>query len=492
MAAPFLPQAQPVYPNNADVSKQLALLGDTLGQAYQGYKRDSLLGDVAEALKNGNIEGAAQSLVRSGDLHSGLALLKMKQEQDASKEFGSGFGGIFGGQPQPVASAPPAQPPTLLPRPPDAPTSRAWGTKEAQDAGLYPKPPSVEIVRPGDYNRMDAQANAGQQVAQAPQPTMADVPQSGSNIPTPTISPQQLQQAGIAPGANINGVPIGNAVPMLIKAATNPYLGKGAQELARSVLMKAIETNPEITKLEIFQRRPDLLKTEMDLKRAGATTINTAEGMDAAQAKARIAIDQHAVQDLSKKVAAGRNALPIVNQMISMNEKTPAGWAGAIAPHVAKGLAGLGLPVPEGASNAEMFGAMSRQFIPAIRDPGSTSNYEQSLYMQAVPSASQSHAGRLQIASMMKSQIERQSEQMAVYRKYVGTPELDQKLSELDQKPMFTPQQKSFLEGEVKRLSGGSKSSGSAPSAYPNAKQAPDGNFYIPDPGRPGKYMMVR
>jgi hypothetical protein len=29
------------------------------------------------------------------------------------------------------------------------------------------------------------------------------------------------------------------------------------------------------------------------------------------------------------------------------------------------------------------------------------------------------------------------------------------------------------------------------PASYPNAKQAPDGNFYIPDPKRPGKYLKV-
>jgi hypothetical protein len=28
-------------------------------------------------------------------------------------------------------------------------------------------------------------------------------------------------------------------------------------------------------------------------------------------------------------------------------------------------------------------------------------------------------------------------------------------------------------------------------SKYPDAKQAPDGNWYIPDPKRPGKYRQV-
>ena len=35
------------------------------------------------------------------------------------------------------------------------------------------------------------------------------------------------------------------------------------------------------------------------------------------------------------------------------------------------------------------------------------------------------------------------------------------------------------------------KAASAAPAAYPNAKQAPDGNFYVPDPARPGKYLKV-
>jgi hypothetical protein len=490
MAAPFLPQAQPVYPGNADISKQLALLGDTIGQAYQGYQKKGLLSDVAESLKNQDYNTAAMSLIKGGEMQSGLALLKMQQEQQAAKEFGTGFGGIFGGAPQPSAPPPSVspQPQTLLPRPPVTNTSRVWGDQEATNAGIYPsKTAGVEVVSPGQFNRMDAMAAAPQAPAVAA-PTMADVPQAGANIPSPPpISPQEMQRVGISQGANINGVPISNAIPMLVRAATNPSLGKGAQELARAVLMKSIEQNPEITKLEIFQKRPDLLKTEMDLKRAGATTINTAEGMDAAQAKARISMDQHAVQDLSKKVLAGRAALPILDRMIEINEKTPGGWAGQASPTVAKALASLGLPIPEGVSNAELMVSLSRQFIPSVRDPGATSNYEQSLYSQAVPSLSQSQPGRLQIASMMKAQVQRNADIMAIYRKNVGSPDLDAKLAELDNKPMFTPQQKALLEGEVKRLS-----AGAAPKSYPNAKQAPDGKFYIPDPARPGKYLMVQ
>jgi hypothetical protein len=56
-----------------------------------------------------------------------------------------------------------------------------------------------------------------------------------------------------------------------------------------------------------------------------------------------------------------------------------------------------------------------------------------------------------------------------------------------------------FTDAEIKdwhRVIGEQKqakqaSSSAPPAAYPNAKQAPDGNFYVPDPARPGKYLKV-
>jgi hypothetical protein len=55
-----------------------------------------------------------------------------------------------------------------------------------------------------------------------------------------------------------------------------------------------------------------------------------------------------------------------------------------------------------------------------------------------------------------------------------------------------------FTDGEIKdwhKVIGEQKqakaSTDAPPAAYPNAKKAPDGNFYMPDPARPGKYLKV-
>lgn len=472
----FLPQAVAKYPDNADLSRPLALLGDTIGNAVEGYKEQQFRAKVGEAMKNGDYKGAATQLIEGGKFSDGLALLKMQLEQTAGAQFGSDMRGILspGGAPAPqTGPLPPPPAPTNTSRIPVQPSATVWGDQEGVNAGIYPAPaaPRVPINAPVGAGPINAPINApqGPQMAQAG-PINAPVnaaPQQPINAPV-----QSGGQPGAPPsGALLNGVPLTHAVPTLIAAATNPNLPKPSQELARALLMKAVEQNPEIQKLEIFQKRPDLLRTEMDLKRAGATTINTAEGMDAAQTKARIAVDTHAVQDLSKKVVTGRSAIPLLDRMIEINEKTPGGWAGQVSPFIAKGLAAAGLPVPEGISNAELMVAMSRQFIPAVRDPGSTSNYEQSLYGQAVPGLAQSQPGRLLIASMFKQQIQRNSEILKVYRENIGSPDLDKKLSELDSKPIFTQEQRGALESEVKRLSKG----GAGPQMLPRSGNAKPG-----------------
>ena len=83
MAVPFLPQTQPVFPGNADLSKQLMLLGDTIGQNIKGYRRQSLLGDV---LENGQVDydKTILSLLQIGDIESAKALATHRNSQLAA------------------------------------------------------------------------------------------------------------------------------------------------------------------------------------------------------------------------------------------------------------------------------------------------------------------------------------------------------------------------------------------------------------------------
>jgi hypothetical protein len=66
----------------------------------------------------------------------------------------------------------------------------------------------------------------------------------------------------------------------------------------------------------------------------------------------------------------------------------------------------------------------------------------------------------------------------------------DKKVREMDKnKPLFTPDEvqrfQRIIDGKEKQ-----QRSAAAP-PMPGARQAPDGNFYVPDPNRPGKYLKV-
>lgn len=403
-----------------------------LRKLMETQKLDRAFEDASAAIKSGDNMGLMDALLRARQIGPAIEVAKLGRQQESSDRFSKDMGSIFG-QPQQGAVPPQQTQPGTAPSPvarlmtpegvaapPRAPVQSSpttWGDAEGVKAGIY-DPPTGSTATP------------------AAPPVQAQA--------------QPARTAQVGPSPSLGGVSLDKAVPSLLRAASDPSLPKEQQETARMLLGKAFDQYPtEIRQLEIFKQRPDLFQMAKDLKTAGATVINTAEGQQAAETKARIDIDQHAVKDLSVKVASGRSALPLLTQMMAINDKTPGGWAGTAAPYLAKAAATLGVNVPEGASNAELFNAMSRQFIPSVRDPGATSNYEQNLYASAVPSLSQSPEGRAKIAGMMKSQIERNAEILATYRRFVGRPELDAKLSELDNKPLFSEADRKALEAAV-------------------------------------------
>jgi len=233
----------------------------------------------------------------------------------------------------------------------------------------------------------------------------------------------------------------------------NPALPKEAQETMRALLVKAIDQYPEeIKKLEIFRQRPDLLETATKLAEAtsGRGLAMSPAGQENEIFKTKLAADKVVYDKAAEGALNARKAIPVLSEMMRLNDKVPDGWLSQAAPGYAKFATTIGINVPEGVSNAELFTSMARQLIPAIRDPGSTSNFEQQMYMQALPSASQSPDGRLKIASMLKAQMTRQTEIADVMREYMGRPQLSQKLQELDNKPMFSPQDRQWLELQMK------------------------------------------
>jgi hypothetical protein len=190
---------------------------------------------------------------------------------------------------------------------------------------------------------------------------------------------------------------------------------------------------------------PDPYETwDRNRKKAGATTINTAEGMEAAQTKARIGVDQKIATDVAEQAIAGRRLLPVLDELAYLADKTPEGWRGTVAPAIGRAMAGLGMSVPPEMSNAEAFQALAQRLVPIVREPGATSQGEMSIYLQAGPQLAGTTEGRKKLIAMNKAMVERSQEIARVYRDNIGSPQLYEKLAALD-KPLFTEEQRAAL-----------------------------------------------
>jgi hypothetical protein len=207
-------------------------------------------------------------------------------------------------------------------------------------------------------------------------------------------------------------------------------------------------------------------------KKAGATTINTAEGFGAAQTKARVAVDQKIATEVAEQAIAGRRLLPVLDELAYLADKTPEGWPGTLAPTIGRAMAGLGMSVPPGMSNAEAFQALAQRLVPIVREPGATSQGEMAIYLQAGPSLAGTADGRKKLIAMNKAMVERSQEIARAYRDNIGSPQLYEKLAALD-KPLFTDEQRAAMNAAT------------APAAAPaaTAPTAPSGSRPLPGGG---------
>jgi hypothetical protein len=69
---PFLPQSKLLYPDNADVSGQLSLLGDTIGRAIGDYRNQQRMQAIGDAAKGGNFEAARDAAFGAGRVDLGI------------------------------------------------------------------------------------------------------------------------------------------------------------------------------------------------------------------------------------------------------------------------------------------------------------------------------------------------------------------------------------------------------------------------------------
>jgi hypothetical protein len=99
---------------NSDITPQLSQLSQLTNSINEGQKRQSLA-DLGKGLANGTLDykQAAAKAASLGDLASTMSLLKLGQEQEASKAFSSSLGSLYGGAQPASVGAPVAAGPTV-------------------------------------------------------------------------------------------------------------------------------------------------------------------------------------------------------------------------------------------------------------------------------------------------------------------------------------------------------------------------------------------
>src|SRR3990167_7967494 len=211
MPVPFLPQAAAQYPANADLSKQLMLLGDTIGQGIRGYRRQSLLSDLMTPGADGKVDydklavgllkmdeqqlAAIMANIGSGQFSRGIQTaqlgisqeqLKLAQAQSAIAQAGEARAagkerreaGLFSemfqprtAQPGLLPAPPPATDPTMQFRPYPGPINAPAASPIAPSVSTMPAAPFAER-----FSGMPAPPQPGATPPQPQADTISGVP----------------------------------------------------------------------------------------------------------------------------------------------------------------------------------------------------------------------------------------------------------------------------------------------------------------------------
>jgi hypothetical protein len=503
----------------------------------QEYQKQNALDEAGTALGNNDWDSAAKAALRSGNLDLGLNLLKLKQSREDSQQFGQDITRLLGspqGAPQPQASPqgplqtlmqPPQtaqpqagqpganwQPQPQRPGAPIQPTAKVWGDKEGEAAGLYEPtkpviPPSLEGN--GTYRR----ENTG--------PTQ--VTQQGTVQPMqPAAQPAPRSYGGAAAQPNaptgqpsINGMPLATALPVLVRAATNPNLPKESQELAKALVLKALDDNklPEEQKNYLrAQLDPKFREYQLETRRASATAITNDMRGENEESKA---FGKSAGERGGAMMAAARAAPKKLQNLTRMESLLAQVEQGKIQParmNISAWAKSLGLDDaaaerlgldPKGVGTSQAIGALSNELALGHIGPGGIpannfSNTDRTFVTDIVPKLANDPAGnKIMIESARRLEqlnIEKAKEWQAFRRNAANKGRgFDDFESDWNEK---TASRDIFgdLTKKAEAIIGPQGSGGVAPprGMPPGAKQAQDGNWYVSDPQRPGKYLQVR
>lgn len=521
-------------------------LGDPVKSYFDASKQKAEF-DLRRAFKDGvptdangqpDFGAMAKTLFQKGGLNEGVAASNLdisRQQLKAGQELAQKLGQIEGGAPAPIVSPttsrnsvviepgkrPDSNAPTAAPaqsQPTVLSVLAAQGIPNdqlgaasasiARQLGVDPSAP-LNVQDPQVRNvlvpaiQQLKRMGIGQVVPQQPQ-TAQVVPQQPQAPATaqPVPNPQQDQGTFGAPSAvaTRGALPVGTdpeiqkQIAVYTSVASNPAYPKSVQEAALSRL-KALQ--------EQGQPTPDIKNYDLYRRQGGNLSFQDWQA-DTEQRKAVAGKEaESSIKKYDAMVEGGVKAQQEIPQLEMLQEQMndPNFYSGIgekynLAYKRLKSAVGIDpdASVPQEflrkATAASVLGSFG-----ALKGLGPIRVAEMNLAKEAAAAPTNSIPANKLLVEIQKRTYERQgaiAEMAQNYKEKNGILDATfdkQVTAYFKAHPIFSDAEiKDFHKaiGEAPKVA-----SAQPPAAYPNAKQAPDGNFYVPDPARPGKYLKV-
>jgi hypothetical protein len=240
------------------------------------------------------------------------------------------------------------------------------------------------------------------------------------NTQTAQLAPMQAPQAQQPPtGPTINGVPIAQAVPHAMRTILNPDAPTGAKDIAKLILSKAIEVNPEIAKLEAFQRNPALMELAIQLRKAGATNVTVDQK---GEGKFEEEFGKKQADRWNKYIESGdaaeRKLVDITNMREISRRLGSQGAMAGLKETLGPYAEAVGLNI-DGLSDIQAYTSIIQRLAPQQRAPGSgsTSDVEFKGFLKSLPGAVQNPIAREMTLDTMEALTRHEIGQAEIARK---------------------------------------------------------------------------
>jgi hypothetical protein len=331
------------------------------------------------------------------------------------------------------------------------------------------------------------------------QVAQADVPAAGA----------REAQGFVVPGSE--GAPRNQRIANLERALTSPNLSDNARRALQSRLDREYKLLDEAGKKTELQRNYEaareqgfegsIVDYQLAIRKAGATTVNNNVGGDAIEPEFNKETGKSVAKRLDAIAQEGdtaRSDLAMVDQLRSVG--------GAInfntMPALRGQLAEYGIKIGNDVGEIQAYNSIVDKLTPQQRVPGTgaSSDLDVRMFKNSLPRLINTPEGNALIMDTMQAMGEDKIARAAIAeRAQTGELTPAQAIKELRALPSplaaFKERVKTLGQGTAEPRQSAppaEKPAPQAPAPVQGARQAADGNWYVPDPNRPGKYLQVQ